>query len=397
MKTKVGLVMAFKGSNYGAQLQAYATQYVIESLGFETSIIDFQRKRFSFSSILFGAGIINYIVFSRIEHIKRRQTRDNITNESFKENKAIRKKQLESFIERKLHNITRYSSYRALKKDSISFEIVLIGSDQKWLPGACYDKINTLNFASSTCKKISYATSLGVSEYPSYCKKMSEKMWKSIDFLSVREITGANIVKSICGDINVTVVVDPTYLISKEEWEELIPFENKEETSYVLCYFLGNDEESKVCARNFCDVMGLKLVSIMSDESFSPIDLSYPDKLITGASPEEFINLIRGSTYIFTDSFHGIAFSIINNKQFFAFYRKRVDAKLSRNSRIDDILSLWKIPNQLILDKKIVWTPELVRENHIDYKKVNKILASERERSLNFLKIALYDENDRSI
>ena len=44
MKRRVGLVMAYKGSNYGAQLQAYATQYVIESLGLDTTIIDFQRK-----------------------------------------------------------------------------------------------------------------------------------------------------------------------------------------------------------------------------------------------------------------------------------------------------------------------------------------------------------------
>ena len=394
MSNKVGLVMAYKGSNYGAQLQAYATQHVIESFGFETSIIDYKRKVFSLSSIVFGPGILNYFILSRKERRIRQKTRVEIKNDTYLNNKKERKKQLESFIQRRLHNIVKYNSYKKLERDALAFTASLIGSDQKWLPGACYDRINRLQFAGSNCRRISYATSLGVSAYPSYCRKMSKKMWEGIDFLSVRENTGANIIKSVCGkDINVDVVVDPTYLITREEWNKLIPIEKKIQGEYVLCYFLGNDEKSKICARRFCDAKGLKLVSIMSDESFSDIDISYADQLITGASPEDFMNLIRGASFVFTDSFHGVAFSVINNRQFYIFYRKRADAKQSRNSRIDDILKLWRVEDRLIVDEDRDWNMDET-EGVINYEKVNHLLAQERERSLKFLKKALYDAND---
>lgn len=391
MKRRVGLVMAYKGSNYGAQLQAYATQYVIESLGLDTTIIDFQRKKLSLSSILFGPGLLTYFFLSRRERRIRKKTRLNINNPSFVKNREERKKQLNSFIARRLRNIKTYYSYEALEQDALSFSAVLIGSDQKWLPGACYDKISSLFFAKSPCSRVSYATSLGVYEYPAFCKTMSRKMWQKFDYLSVREKTGASIIESICGDITVNIVVDPTYLLTNEKWLELIPYMQMIEGNYVLCYFLGDDSESKDCARRFCDKNGLKLVSIMSDESFSDIDLKYPDEIVTGASPEDFVNLIRGASYIFTDSFHGVAFSVINNKQFFVFYRKRDDATLSRNSRIDDILRMWGLQNRLITNKSIDWS--LTTINSIDYKKVNDILIIERMRSSNFLKKALLNED----
>jgi hypothetical protein len=394
MSTKVGLVMAYKGSNYGAQLQAYATQHIIESLGFETSIIDYRRKRFSISSIVFGPGILNYYINSRKERRIRQKTRVDIDNAVYLDNKKKRKEQLDSFINRRLHSIVKYTSYKKLEQDALSFSATLIGSDQKWLPGACYDKINALQFAGSNCKRVSYATSLGVSEYPSYCREMSKKMWDGIDSLSVREKTGADIVRKICGDgKRVEVVVDPTYLITKEEWEQLIPIEKKIDGEYVLCYFLGDDKESKICARKFCDAKGLKLVSIMSDESFSDIDISYADILIKGASPEDFVNIIRGASYVFTDSFHGVAFSVINNRQFYIFYRKRADAKLSRNSRIDDILKLWCVEDRLIVDKDRDWNSS-GGVGVINYEMVNEVLIRERERSMFFLKNALSNAND---
>jgi hypothetical protein len=386
MEKVIGLVLSYKTTNYGSQLQAYATQYVIEKMGYATKIITYVGMP-SLASKIVGPGFFTSLYYSFLAKRKRRKTRIDISDEKYKQNNALRKKISEKFINDRLKNIRYYSKYSELVEDASQMAAVLIGSDQKWGPGFCYNRLSTLDFVPNGVRRISYATSLGVSEYPMYCRKLSKKMWEKIDCLSVREKQGAELIKEICGAIPVEVVVDPTYLITKNEWKELVPFRQMENEDYVFCYFLGNDDEEKNCAKRFAEKKGLKVISIMSNESFTEKDNWYADKVVMGASPEDFINWIRGASYIFTDSFHGLAFSVINEKQFYIFYRKRDDTRLSRNSRIDNILNLWGIEDRLIIDMSINWNHYLNKE--IDYQKVREVVLSEREKSLNFLRKSL--------
>ncbi len=386
----IGLELAYRTTNYGAQLQAFATQQVIERMGFTTRIFN-HAKQFSLASHNFGPGIL-YNAYLNMKTTRiRKNTRVDISDEAYLQNRDARKKSSQQFIQDRLKGVTHLLSYGELVKVAETMKAVIIGSDQKWTPGFCYQKINSLNFAPKGVRRISYATSLGVSAYPGYCRFLSKRMWERIDFLSVREKQGAIIIKDICGDIPVEVVVDPTYLLTKDEWEVLVPPQKMLDTPYVFCYFLGNNDESKKSARRFADKHNLKLVSVLSDESYSPYDQVFADELVKGASPEDFINWIRGAEYVFTDSFHGTAFSVINGRQFFVFYRKRPDAKLNRNSRIDNILALWQIPDRLLTDD-VDW--DSFHYNSIDYGEVNLIVAQERERSLGYLTKALsFNEN----
>ena len=384
-KKKIGLVLAFKGTNYGALLQAYATQHIIESLGFDTEIIDFRGKKNQISNF-FKRG---YFQFRIISWLNKRKNRipSLMTNNDFAKNRKGRREIAEDFRSRTLHNIMLIRDYKYLKNLSLDYQGVIIGSDQKWLPGACYDAISSLDFVSQGTMRISYATSLGVSEYPKYCWHSSKKMWEKMDHLSVREKKGADIIHQICGNINVSVVLDPTYLLTTSAWKELIPEKCMNEKKYLFCYFLGSEVDNKQCARRYADAHNLQLVSLFSNESLGEIDQSYADKLISDATPEDFVNWIRGAECIFTDSFHGLAFSVINQKQFYVFYRKRIDVVQSRNSRIDNILSTWKLEDRLILNQNIDW--EKHPHQDIDYKEVERILDAKREESLSFLKEAL--------
>ena len=208
-----------------------------------------------------------------------------------------------------------------------------------------------------------------------------------MDYLSVREKQGADIIHQICGDIDVQVVLDPTYLMTKDQWESVLPSKRIIDKRYILCYFFGNDAESKQCVKRYAKARGLQLVTILSSESYTHIDSSFADVAISDATPEDFLNLIRGAEVVLTDSFHGLAFSVINNKQFYIFYRKRDDALQSRNSRIDNILKTWEIEDRLIRKNDIDWN--IQDEVQIDYSKVNRILVEKREKSLSFLKTAL--------
>ena len=389
-KNIIGLVLSYKETNYGAQLQAYATQVVIESLGFQTEIIDYTPKRGD-RHIVICRGLLQYL-YQQYRYKRLAKVHADSDDPVFQKNKKERIEQYKAFIERRLLGIVKVSGYKQLVSCGKKYDAVLIGSDQKWHPGFSFGNLIPLRFVPDNVRKISYATSLGVSEYPKYCWHSAREAWRRVDYLSVREQQGADIIKQVCGnDISVKVVVDPTYLLTKQQWEELIPIEQKSKENYVFCYFLGNDEKSKMIARAFADQIKLKLVSVLSKESYSPIDQTFADELVMGNTPEDFINWIRGAEYVFTDSFHGTAFSVINEKQFFIFYRKRKEST-SRNSRIDNILAKWDLSNRLVgsdADASL-----LVNAKDIDYERVTSIVEKERADSLAFLTKALtFDEN----
>lgn len=384
---KIGLLLAYKNTNYGAQLQAWATQRIVESFGFDTEIIEY-RSRYPLDSLNFDRGVIRYLFISyKNKKLRTKVRKSDITDKLYNENKSSRERIYKDFIKRNLHNIKQYVGKKQLLDGVRDYSAVIIGSDQKWLPGACFSLLSSMRFVPKGIRRISYATSLGVSEYPKYCWSSSRKMWKSIDFLSVRESQGANIIKQICGDIPVSEVIDPTYLLTAKEWEQIVPSKRLLDKKYMFCYFLGNDDESKKCAQRYAVENHLFLVSILSNESLSKIDNSYADKIVTNSTPEDFINWIRGAEVVFTDSFHGLAFSVINKKQFYVFYRRRDDALLSRSSRIDNIISLWGISDRLIKLPSV--TIPSLHENDIDYKEVEKVISEQRAKSISFLKKAL--------
>ncbi len=391
MKKKIGLVLSYKSTNYGAQLQAYATQLMVEKYGHETEIIDYSPKKGDRHIVLCkGLFTFLYHYYRDSRLVKKHTTSDNAL---FNEEKKQRTELYLDFIKRRFHNIVNVNGYTELAARGKGYDAVLLGSDEKWLPGFSFGNLTSLRFVPDNVRKISYATSLGVSEYPKYCWTTSRKAWNRFNYLSVRETQGADIIKQICGpDTKVTVVVDPTYLMTKQEWENVFHIEKKKNEKYIFCYFLGNDDTSKQIARKFADDNHLKLVSVLSTESFSEIDQTFADEIIRGASPEDFVNWIRGAEYVFTDSFHGTAFSVINEKQVYIFYRKRAETT-SRNSRIDNILEKWGISERLILPGITEVDFSMIKD--IDYSEVTSRVNAEREKSLRFLTEALRFDEDK--
>ena len=383
---KIGLILANPITNYGAHLQAFATQKVVDSMGVETSILDFSRMRvhedyrLDIGVIVYCCKLLTTRLLSKIDR--------SVYDKAFYQNQESRIKEAKAFREKYLHDVIYYSDYKELKRDASQYYGIMIGSDQMWLPGSSFSPLNSLRFVPAGVKRLSYATSLGVEKYPKYCWRSARIMWKQMDSVSVREQQGVDIIKQVCNNkVKAELVVDPTYLLSKSQWEELIPKKCMSYEKYVFCYFLGDDEESKLCAKKYAKAHGLKLVSILSCESMGSIDRYFADKTLGAVSPEDFINWIRGAECVFTDSFHGVAFSVINERQFFVFYRKRKDSNLSRNSRIDNILNTWQIKGRLILDTDLDWGKDVAKP--IDYDTVNEILVNRRAQSLNYLKKAL--------
>ena len=382
-KKIVGLCLAFRGTNYGMLLQAYATQQVVEAYGFDTEIIEYhsgKNKGIKLSLAAMHVAISKIVSLIRKKMFKYNQVHldDHHTSNIVDRNTCAKK-----FISQYLHNVVTCDGFTKLRSKSREYYAVLVGSDQLWMPDMSVTNFYTLRFAAPGVKRISYATSMGVSSYPNWAKKPAADFWEKIDFLSVREEHAKKIIQSIC-DVDVTVVADPTYLLTADQWRALIPETKVAKDGYALCYLLGNDEEVKTYCRKYADKHDLRLVGILSNECVSD-DYAYCDEVITGRGPEDFVNLIRNADYVLTDSFHGLAFSVIHEKQFSIFYRKRADVKESRNSRIDNIVATWGLEDRLIKNPVEAELPS----EQIDYKRVNALRREFQEESLRFLENAL--------
>lgn len=382
-KHTIGLCIAYTGTNYGQLLQAFATQQIIRKKGFCTEIIQYNSGMNKGIKLSYGAVIVAMKQIVKIIASKVSSTNKAPEDEMHKLNRLQRIIMADNFRRNKLSDIVYCNGIKELTNKSKDYYAVLVGSDQVWLPDVAVSNFFTLRFAAPGVRRISYATSLGVSSYPNYAKKSAGDFWKQIDFLSVREQEGKEIIQSIV-DVSVEVVADPTYLFTQKEWLELIPQEKVIEDGYILCYFLGDSDSIKKYARSYANMKNMRLVSILSDECNSA-DNKFADEVLTGKSPEEFVNLIRNAEFILTDSFHGLAFSIINQKQFLIFYRRRTDAKESRNSRIDNIVRLLDIEERLIRKPERLEFPN----SSVDYNIVLKKIEDLRARSFEFLNNAL--------
>lgn len=386
---RIGLCLAYKGTNYGQNLQAFATQQIIEGYGCYTEIIDYHSGAEKGIRPSLAAAIIGVQVITRkIKKWFRRRFCLAGVDALHMQNIAERKKQSDRFRKEMLHHVVHCEGYTELKNRSKSYSAVLVGSDQIWLPATAVSNFYTLRFAAPGVTRVSYATSMGVSSYPYYAKKPAADFWEKIDYLSVREHQAKNVIQSIC-NTEVAVVMDPTGLFSKEQWLKLIPQNDVVESGYILCYLLGNNDEIKQYCRRFADAKKERLVGIMSDECISD-DTAYCDEVIVGRGPEDFVNLVRNASYVLTDSFHGLMFSVIHERQFYVFYRRRADVKESRNSRIDNIIEA------LGLEDRLIKNPLMsdITDRGIDYCTVNKRMEVWREYSLQFLERALGVRSD---
>lgn len=212
--------------------------------------------------------------------------------------------------------------------------------------------------------KISYAASFGVSEIPDKLKKEYIDGLNSIDHISVRESAGKDIVEKLT-EKEATVVLDPTLLLTKEEWKELINDRQEYTEKYVLTYFL--DQPNKLNSQYIKDYAKQKGYIIKN-----LVDIH--DKELWVADPSEFVNLFSQAEAIFTDSFHACVFSIIFEKYFEVFER---NTELpSMNSRIDTLFS------DLGLEDR--WHRKRMNEM-INYEIVKSKLAVRKQESLTFL------------
>ena len=147
-----------------------------------------------------------------------------------------------------------------LKKLNGNFDAYICGSDQIWTP-MIFNPLYYLSFVDDKYKRISYAPSFGVSKIPNNKINKIAKLLDRFKSISVRESNGADIVKALI-EKNAEVVLDPTFLMSQSEWDEIVPNIVHSQEEYLLCYFLSENEEYWRVASTIADKYNLKILVI---------------------------------------------------------------------------------------------------------------------------------------
>ncbi|WP_226643042.1 polysaccharide pyruvyl transferase family protein [Mesobacillus subterraneus] len=355
---KVGIITFHRAINYGAVLQVYALQEKIKELGAEAVILDYRNN------------------LLEKKHKKRRLSecksiKDYIRYFLLYKNYNKKFDKFRSFSDEFLNLSKKYDNFDELKKDSESYNDFICGSDQVWNHSITnFDTAYFLDFTKTIAKRNSYAASFGIKSIPDEYKDKYNELLKKFNKMSIREKQGAKIIEEVTQRES-EVVLDPTFLISKNDWNK-IAYDNLIEDKYILVYAFGGSKHIMSLAEKLSKKTGFKIVAINNNYKKSS-NVEY----LKSVGPREWLGLFKNAEYILTNSFHGTAFSINFNKEFFTEF---LPESHGVNSRLEDILELFNLKHRQILSDNVE-----ICDTNIDFTQVNKILGNERKKSVEFL------------
>lgn len=364
---KIGIMTHHKFYNAGTMLQAYALQKKIEMMGEEAEIINYTTETYrrTTKEKIFSILKNPYIIIEKITKKYEKKANKNkieLTTKAFDEFHKKIKTSKECF-----------KTEQELQKNCTGYDIYMTGSDQTWNPYIpSNQEAYLLNFAPKDKIRVSYAPSIGGNNIPEKSKELFKTSLANFKNISCREKIGKEILENISNK-KVELVLDPTFLLDKEQWNS-ISKEVSVDKKYLLCYFLGRNKQNITKANKIAKDKNLKIVSIYTMDGGK----TAKSNLKFGIGPSEFLYLVNNAECVCTDSFHGVAFSSIFNKDFYAF-KKRKDNNKSDNNRLIDLLY------RLNLEDRLISNDTNIEYSNIDYMKVNEKLKQEKKKSEEYL------------
>ena len=356
--------------NYGQVLQGYALMSVLKKLGYEPFIV-----RYTMQEVY-----VNKSIFQRIRDFIRYGMN---FSKFFKRFYAVREGQVNRHFDEFKHKYMCFSnriypSFDSLQKNYQEAEVYITGSDQVWGEWGTANKKKTflLDFLPPTVTRVAYAASFGRNILGKDEEIIFKEALNKFQAISVREKSGVDLCKQLGGDLDVKWVVDPTLLLNKSEWLEVAYYKPRK-AAYILCYLMQskkNDTEALKFAKKIAKERNLKLVKICRGLT----SILWGETLYV-PTVEEWLGLYANASYIVTNSFHGVAFSVNFNKNFTAFVEG--DIKSGRNSRLNNICTALDLSDRI----KIVGEDMNIDISDINYSKVNVKLNELRKESIQYL------------
>lgn len=369
-------------NNYGACLQAFAIQKAVNEVsGSDSSvIIPFDRYVFFKTFLARKEKVTN--VLKRIKHFRNKRLKEerkfNKSFESFRKNYLI-------FESKKLHR-----DYKYFYELNNSFDTFVCGSDVIWNPTFRKENLwfDMLAFAEPNKKIVAYAPSFGISRFPEELCNQAKEHLSRFTSLSCREDEGVKIIKDQFG-LSAEHVLDPTLLLSKEEWSLLTKKSKvKAKKDYVVIYMFDDMPLDKIVNKilketNY-DIYLFPFGNVKND--------IFNNKRIHNAcrmsGPIEFVYLIGYAKLVLANSLHALAFSINTNTPFVIFNRDELDEEHSINSRMRSMTRMFKFENRIVKFSNF-FDSQISDYTQMNFDESNSILLEQREFSKKYLKDAI--------
>lgn len=366
---KIGLYTIHAADNFGAQLQSFATQFFLEKEGYDVEVVNLlsveeeKRINYRYSYKTIKGFLLNiYALLSPTVHLKKKRQRQ--------------------FHER-LHLSRRFFSTEDLKKNLPMYDIHLVGSDQVWNVehGNAMNNPFFLDYLPKDARKIAFASSFGANVINKNDITFVSKALADFDSISCREKEGVDLIEKLVHK-RAQHVLDPTFLLTKDEWLKHCLKSSIVRQEYILYYGFSSDDRCREIIETAKKYFKKPVVAL-SVSLLSPYKV---DKFYQEAGPAEFLNLIYNAFFVITGSFHGMALALNFEKDFVVIKHG------TRMSRMESLLDRLNIKGRIVEDKSQF---KLFIENgwQMDYKTVRSNIQKEAVSSKQWLLKALKEYN----
>lgn len=372
-KTNIGVVTFHRADNYGAVLQTYALTHALcnrilhkgadatcEVVDYANCAIDSRYRVRAFREIPRLKTKIKHLLIRK--HLVQNQVNFNVFRNTFLP------------VSRKMYDAS------TVHEAAVEYDVLITGSDQVW-NGLLTDDDDTyfLHFPDADCRKIAYAASVG--SEPLFFSKLEayRPMLDTFDHISVRErplLDGliAN------GYDKAQLVLDPVFLLDVDDYALIESNQNVVQGNYILVYVIAFEKELYEFARELSKETGYKIVYINVDKPYRRGVVNLRD-----VSVPHFLALIKNASYVVTSSFHGIAFSLIYNREV---YYQLSKSENNFNSRVVTLIETAGIQGRNITDMTAF------QKNTIDWKKVNASMEKMKIASKRFLERSVFTQDE---
>jgi hypothetical protein len=337
----------YTSNNYGAVLHSYAFQQYLDKVGVKNVIVDYRppQRRFKW---LFEKGLAFMIRSLKFKLFFRKHYRK--TKKTYTYNNII-----------DIDYINRY----------------VCETDVTWSYNKKYgfDRGFFCDFKNMKYNdNVAYSVDFGSNLFTPEAEEEFKHLTKNFKYIAIRNNFKLDYVKKLTVRNDIEVAVDPVFLLEKEDYRKIMNLPRVKK-GYVLVYnCVENNSSLLKTAKRFAKENNLKVIELSLFK-----DNNIIKKKVLTASIEDFLGYIYGAEYVFTNSYHGICFSVLFNKQFYAFARK------GNSEKIQSVLETFGLQDRLYdSESGLNTTP-------IDYDKVIPEIERVVKGSKEFIKKSLVD------
>lgn len=331
---KIGIITCFdlKNVNFGNRLQTYALNAYLNNIFEDVS-----------------AETLYFQDFKDFKRTKKEPLYKRVSRKVRRDFLYKKKNQLPTLLENRLRRFNAFSIKNTklidhpLEKEelfNLDYDLFLVGSDVVWYQWDYGIRpIKLLDFETfKHVPKVSYAASFGNDYIPSENRKELIRCFKSYHKISVREQSSVKLMANL-GRVDAVHVMDPTLLLSSQEWtrlEKSVDISEISEQKYIFVYLLSTEKKDRENIERLAQKKNLKILTVpYASGTLNSSDVDFGDYQLTDCSPEEWLWLIHHAAFVITDSFHGVAFSVNYHTPFIVTTRKE---KFEMTNRLKDFL-----------------------------------------------------------